>query len=55
MFDGDETLALAGYNAGPYRIKKLWAQAGSGREFDQFLEELLHPFRDAMQLFVASC
>jgi soluble lytic murein transglycosylase-like protein len=40
MFSGDEVLALAGYNAGPYRIKRLWRQAGSNAELDQFLEQL---------------
>jgi soluble lytic murein transglycosylase-like protein len=40
MFSGDEVLALAGYNAGPYRIKRLWRQAGSDAEIDQFLEQL---------------
>ena len=40
MFSGDEVLALAGYNAGPYRIKRLWRQAGSNAEIDQFLEQL---------------
>lgn len=40
MFDGNEELALAGYNGGPYRIKRLWAQAGPDRELDRFLENL---------------
>ena len=40
MFDGNEELALAGYNGGPYRIKKLWRQAGSQAELDRFLEGL---------------
>jgi soluble lytic murein transglycosylase-like protein len=40
MFSGDEVLALAGYNAGPYRIKRLWRQAGTDAEIDQFLEQL---------------
>ena len=40
MFDGNEELALAGYNGGPYRIKKLWRQAGSRRELDRFVEGL---------------
>jgi soluble lytic murein transglycosylase-like protein len=40
MFNGDEVLALAGYNAGPYRIKRLWRQAGSNAEIDQFVEQL---------------
>ena len=40
MFDGNEELALAGYNGGPYRIKKLWRQAGSQPELDRFVEGL---------------
>jgi soluble lytic murein transglycosylase-like protein len=40
MFDGNEVLALAGYNGGPYRIKKLWRQAGSNPELDRFLDGL---------------
>jgi soluble lytic murein transglycosylase-like protein len=40
MFDGNHELALAGYNGGPYRIKKLWRQAGSNPELDKFLENL---------------
>ena len=46
MFDGTEELALAGYNGGPYRMKRLWreAQAGSGdAEMDYFLEALPVP------------
>jgi soluble lytic murein transglycosylase-like protein/TolA-binding protein len=43
MFEGEEVLALAGYNAGPYRIKRLWQQAGSDREIDRFLEQLSYP------------
>ena len=42
MFEGNEVLALAGYNAGPYRIKRLWRQAGSNAEIDQFLEQLAY-------------
>lgn len=38
MFDGDLELALAGYNGGPYRIKRLWRRAGAER--DVFLEGL---------------
>jgi len=38
MFDHVE-LALAGYNGGPYRIKRLWKEAGS-KELDSFLEGL---------------
>jgi soluble lytic murein transglycosylase-like protein len=40
MFDDNEQLALAGYNAGPYRIKRLWAKAGAQPELDSFLEGL---------------
>jgi soluble lytic murein transglycosylase len=40
MFDGNHELALAGYNGGPYRIKKLWRQAGPNPELDKFLESL---------------
>lgn len=40
MFDGNQELALAGYNGGPYRIKKLWRQAGSNAELDRFVEGL---------------
>lgn len=40
MFDGETELALAGYNGGPYRIKKLWRQAGPSAELDRFLEGL---------------
>lgn len=40
MFDDDDELSLAGYNAGPYRIKRLWRQAGINAELDHFLETL---------------
>ena len=40
MFDGNVELALAGYNAGPYRIRKLVRAAGSTLEMDSFLEGL---------------
>jgi soluble lytic murein transglycosylase-like protein len=40
MFDGDQELALAGYNAGPYRIKRLWKRTGNTSELDHFLEKL---------------
>jgi soluble lytic murein transglycosylase-like protein len=39
MFDGNIDLALAGYNAGPYRIKRLWRESGEA-EVDRFLETL---------------
>ena len=40
MFDGEIELALAGYNAGPYRIRKLVRNAGSTIELDRFMEGL---------------
>lgn len=40
MFDGDVELALAGYNGGPYRIRRLWREAGPSGEIDHFLEGL---------------
>jgi soluble lytic murein transglycosylase-like protein len=40
MFDGQLELALAGYNAGPYRIKKMVRDAGPDLEIDTFLEDL---------------
>ena len=40
MFDGNVELALAGYNAGPYRLQRLWRRAGSRAELDRFIEEL---------------
>ncbi len=39
MFDGDVELALAGYNGGPYRLKRLWKEAPH-REVDAFIESL---------------
>jgi soluble lytic murein transglycosylase len=39
MFDHNVELALAGYNGGPYRIKRLWKES-KGRELDRFLEGL---------------
>ena len=39
MFDDHLELALAGYNGGPYRIKRLWGRAGH-RDVDRFLEGL---------------
>jgi len=39
MFDDNLELALAGYNGGPYRIKRLWRERRSG-ELDHFLEGL---------------
>ncbi|MDX1642930.1 MAG: lytic transglycosylase domain-containing protein [Thermoanaerobaculia bacterium] len=40
MFDGNLEIALAGYNAGPYRIKRLLRNAGSNPETDRFVEGL---------------
>jgi len=40
MFDGNVELALAGYNGGPYRIKRLWREAPPGTEIDTFVEGL---------------
>ncbi len=39
MFDGNQELALAGYNGGPYRIKRWWREWGSS-DLDRFLESL---------------
>jgi len=38
MFDENLELSLAGYNGGPYRIKRMWNE--SGGELDRFLEGL---------------
>ncbi len=43
MFEGNEVLALAGYNGGPYRIKRLWRRSGSNAELDYFVEGLTLP------------
>jgi soluble lytic murein transglycosylase-like protein len=43
MFDGNEELALAGYNAGPYRIRRLWQRTGGKVEIDRFVEGLDYP------------
>jgi len=40
MFDGRLELALAGYNAGPYRIRRLVRDAGPDLEIDRFVEDL---------------
>lgn len=40
MFDGNVELALAGYNGGPYRLKRWWREAGSRAEVDRFVEGL---------------
>jgi soluble lytic murein transglycosylase-like protein len=39
MFDDNLELSLAGYNGGPYRIKRLWNESG-GTDLDHFLEGL---------------
>jgi soluble lytic murein transglycosylase-like protein len=41
-FDGNVELALAGYNGGPNRIRRLWQEAGGDAEgeLDLFLEQL---------------
>ena len=39
LFGGNVDLALAGYNGGPYRIKRLWREAKSS-DMDRFLEGL---------------
>jgi soluble lytic murein transglycosylase len=39
-FDGNVALALAGYNGGPNRIRRLRAEAGPGAGLDDFLENL---------------
>ncbi len=43
MFGDRTELALAGYNGGPYRVKRLWRQAGPGAEVDYFVEALPVP------------
>ncbi|MDX1630228.1 MAG: transglycosylase SLT domain-containing protein [Thermoanaerobaculia bacterium] len=40
MFDGDVELALAGYNGGPYRIKRWWRQAAGRVDTDRFIDGL---------------
>ncbi|HVS02659.1 MAG TPA: lytic transglycosylase domain-containing protein [Thermoanaerobaculia bacterium] len=40
MFPGEVELTLAGYNAGPYRIKRLWREAAPAQEIDAFIEGL---------------
>src|SRR6202035_1806601 len=39
-FGGDVELALAGYNSGPNRIRRLWAAAGPAARVDDFVENL---------------
>jgi soluble lytic murein transglycosylase len=43
MFDGDVELALAGYNGGPYRMKRWWREAGANATVDRFVEGLSLP------------
>lgn len=40
LFDGDVELALAGYNGGPYRIRRWWREAGPTASVDRFVEGL---------------
>ena len=42
-FDGNVELALAGYNGGPNRIRRLWREAGRNPELDWFVETLPIP------------
>ncbi len=39
-FDGNVELALAGYNAGPNRMRRLWRERGANAEIDSFFENL---------------
>ncbi len=39
-FDGNVELALAGYNGGPNRIRRLWRESGPDVRLDDFLETL---------------
>jgi len=39
LFDGNVELALAGYNSGPYRLKRQWKESRQ-REVDAFIEDL---------------
>lgn len=39
-FGGNVELALAGYNGGPNRIRRLWEEAGPRAELDAFVETL---------------
>lgn len=39
-FDGTTELALAGYNGGPTRIRRLWGRAGPQADLDLFVESL---------------
>jgi soluble lytic murein transglycosylase len=39
-FDGNLELAIAGYNGGPNRIRRLWRESGPSARMDVFLETL---------------
>ena len=39
-FDGNVELALAGYNGGPNRIRRLWQESGPRARLDDFVETL---------------
>jgi soluble lytic murein transglycosylase-like protein len=39
-FDGNVELALASYNGGPNRIRRLWQESGPGARLDDFVETL---------------
>ena len=39
-FDGNVELALAGYNGGPNRIRRMWNEQGEQARLDDFLENL---------------
>lgn len=40
MFDGNVELALAAYNGGPNRIRRMWRERERGSDVDEFLETL---------------
>lgn len=40
MFDGNLELALAGYNSGPFRMRRMVGEEGSSLQLDEFIEEL---------------
>jgi soluble lytic murein transglycosylase len=40
MFDGNVELALAAYNGGPNRIRRLWRERRAGSGVDEFFETL---------------
>ena len=39
-FGGNVELALAGYNGGPNRIRRMWSEAPPGTDLDEFVETL---------------